>query len=224
MMPNDKITFTLLADGSSDKVLIHIIRWLLNDLYPKMTVSLQFADFTAWRDPPKTLKEKIFLAYENYPCDVLFIHRDAEKNDQELIQERKREVANANPEDKSNIIVVVVPIRMTEAWLLIDAEAIKKAAGNRHYKGKIVLPRLKDIEKENDPKKYLLDLLKEASGLKGRQLSNFNGYQAIHWVAEYIETFEPLRELHAFKILEKDLKTAIGRLFNNNTFLYINSV
>ncbi len=205
------MTFTLLADGSSDKVLIHIIRWLLNDLYPKMTVSLQFADFTAWRDPPKTLKEKIFLAHENYPCDVLFVHRDAEKNSQKAIQERKQEVADASTEKKGNIIVVV-PIRMTEAWLLIDPEAIKKAAGNRYYKGKIVLPRLRDIENENDPKKYLLDLLKEASGLKGRQLSNFNGHQAIHWVAEYIETFEPLRELHAFKILEDDIKTTISQL------------
>lgn len=169
----------------------------MNDLYPTMNTTPQFADFALWRDPPKTLQEKITLAREYYKCDVLFVHRDAETGDSKIIQQRKQEVAKAK-----------VPIRMTEAWLLIDSEAIKKAAGNRNYK-EVVLPAIKNIEKENDPKEYLLQLLKKTSEKKGRHLARFDGREAIRLVVEYIENFALLRQLPAFQVFEDDVKIAI---------------
>jgi hypothetical protein len=104
-----------------------------------------------------------------------------------------------------------------ESWLLFDIEAIKKAAGNRNYKGNIILPQINKIEKENQPKDYLHKILKEVSGAKGRNLNRLNIDKAVHLVVDNIDDFSPLRNLEAFKIFEKDLKDKIEYFLNNNS-------
>jgi hypothetical protein len=102
-----------------------------------------------------------------------------------------------------------------ETWLMIDPEAIKKAAGNRNYKAKIELPLLKNLEKENQPKVTLHELLRVASGLKSRNLKKFNTEKAVHLVAENIEDFSQLRNLVAFKAFETDLIRVVDNYLGN---------
>ena len=102
-----------------------------------------------------------------------------------------------------------------EAWLLIDIEAIKKAAVNRNYPGPINFPPINNLEKENQPKNILHDLLKEASGLKSRNLKKFNPDKAVHLVAENIEDFSPLRNLNAFQAFERNLIEVVNNLYGN---------
>ncbi len=205
------IKYALIGDGSSDKTLMHIIKWILDDLYPKIPNEGQFASFAQFKNPPKSLKEKINKASDYYsPFDLLFVHRDAESLEVTKITERKEEVFNAASIAPSSFqTIAVIPIKMMETWLLIDAEAIKKAAGNRNYKENINLPPIKNLEKEQDPKTLLHDLLKKTSGLKGRSLEKFNSHYAVHLVAENIEDYSILRNLTAFQTFEQDLKTAL---------------
>lgn len=104
---------------------------------------------------------------------------------------------------------------MMETWLLIDEVAIKKAAGNRNFRGVINLPSLRALEKESQPKELLHALLREVSGKKGRVLKKFNVDKAVHLVAENIEDFTPLRNLVAFKAFEDDLKKVVDRYLDN---------
>ena len=145
---------------------------------------------------------------------MLFVHRDAESLELKKITERKKEVFDAVSATSSFRTIAVIPIKMMETWLLIDEEAIKKAAGNRNYKGNIELPAIQNLEKEQDPKGLLHNLLKKASGLKGRNLERFNAHQAVHLVAENIENYSILRKLAAFQTFEEDLKMALGAALN----------
>jgi hypothetical protein len=61
----------------------------------------------------------------------------------------------------------------------------------------------------------LHDLLKKASGLKGRNLKRFNVDKAVHLVVENIEDFSPLRKLEAFKIFETDLKSKMDHFLKS---------
>ncbi len=207
-----KLRYTLIGDGSSDSTLLHIIKWLLDDLYPKLPNEGQFADFGFLPKPPKVdnLSGRVEFTKQFFPFDILFIHRDAEKIDIKLITERTNEIKSKLAGIDFEKVVCVVPVKMMETWLLFDAEAIKKAAGNRNYKQPITLPKLKDLEKEQQPKDFLHKILKEVSGKKGRQLDKFNVNQAIHLVAENIEDFAPLRNLASFKAFEADLKRVVG--------------
>lgn len=208
------IRYTLIADGSSDKALMNIIKWLLDDLYPKIPNKGSFADFKNLQNPPKkgNIKGQIECTKVLYPFDILFYHRDAEANKKNIVDNRIAEIVKYLDKDLLPKTICIVPIKMMENWLLLDDTAIKKAAGNRNYNKSLGLPLINTIENLNEPKAFLHDLLKDVSGLKGRQLKNFNVHQAVHLVAENITDFSALRQLSAFNMFEESLKTTINNL------------
>jgi hypothetical protein len=209
-----EIRFTLLCDGTSDKALIPIISWLLRDLLPHVLLQSQYADFGFLKNPPPSsaLDQRMVKAVSLYPCDILFVHRDAEK---EAFQTRKDEILRFYQKINNTFsekLVPVVPVRMMETWLLIDEKALKMAAGNRNYAKNIVLPRPKNLESLAEPKDYLHNLLKEVSGLKGRKLQNLKVSQTVHLIADSIENYSQLRQLPAFQQLEKDVINVLTEL------------
>lgn len=211
-----ELKYTLIADGSSDAVLLKIIKWSLDSLFPQLACEGSFADFRLIPNPPKGLREKVMKARLYYPYNILFIHRDAESTiNSRIIDQRRQEIIDQLEEADRRKTICVVPIKMMEAWLLINEEAIKKAAGNRNYNGNIDLPLLKNLERENQPKERLHNLLKNASGVKNRRLKNFNVDQRIHLVADYIEDYSPLRSLIAFQAFEDELKKVVDKYLEN---------
>lgn len=211
----NELKYTLIADGSSDMTLLRIIKWSLDDLYPKLSNDGSFADFRNIQEPPKRLADKVRTAKLYYPFDILFVHRDAESTNSRLITQRCQEVNAELQEEDIDKTICIVPIKMMETWLLIDEVAIKKAAGNRNYRGSINLPSLRILERESQPKELLHTLLREASGKKGRNLKKFNIDKAVHLVAENIEDFSPLRNLVAFRVFEEELKSVVDKYLGN---------
>jgi hypothetical protein len=206
-----ELKLTLIGDGSSDKVIVNIIKWLLDDIYPTIPVKIEFADFGRIKNPPsKTSPNDQYITAKKYfPFDFLIYHRDAEIRDFDMIEIRKTEILNNLSEENRNNVICVVPIQMMETWLLINPEAIKQASENRNYRGIIDLPSINHLETFNNPKRKLFDLLKTSSELSGRRLSKFNVHQAVHFVAEYIEDYSILRNLSAFQVFESDLRQVI---------------
>ena len=72
------LKYTLLCDGSSDRALIPIINWLLKEHFEHIPVQAEWADLYRLPQRPASLAERIVKALDYYPCDILFIHRDAE--------------------------------------------------------------------------------------------------------------------------------------------------
>src|SRR5262249_32113944 len=148
------------------------------------------------------LANRIAFALEAYPCDSLFVHRDAEKFAPEL---RRAEIRSAIEElgDKFRVPhICVVPVRMTEAWLLIDQTAIRRASGNPNGTVKLNVPPISSLEEKPDPKQLLHELLITASELFGRRQKSFNPRDKVRLVAQHLEDFSPLRRLLAFRDLE----------------------
>jgi len=145
------------------------------------------------------------MSLELYECDLLFVHRDAEK---ETIQSREQEISEAiaNAPCIVPTIVTVIPCKMSEAWLLINEEAIRMASGNPNGKTPLNLPNIRTLESLNDPKEHLISLLKSATELNKRRLKRFNAYLAIHYLSESIEDYSPLRNLDAFVHLENQIR------------------
>ncbi|MFN9861081.1 MAG: hypothetical protein ACK556_23840, partial [Pseudanabaena sp.] len=150
----NELRYTLLTDGSSDRALARILDWLLRIYLPHMPIQSQWANLGRLPKPPKTLSDRIVAALDLYPCDLLFIHRDAER---EPINARVEEINSAMVIVQSKMTdsittVPVIPIRMTEAWLLIDEKAIKTAAGNPRGKQILSMPAINRLETIPDPK------------------------------------------------------------------------
>jgi len=195
---------TLLCDGSSDRMLIPSIKWLLVQYFPETPFNFEYADIRRV-SKNKSLSEKICLALDLFPCDILFIQRDTEK---ESIEKRKEEIQLGIESSNCELphVVPVIPKRMSEAWLLFDERAIREASGNLNGRIKLELPRMNSIESLPDPKEDLLKLIKEASELNKRRLRSFSAHSAIHRLADCIENYSPLRTLDSFALLEKSIK------------------
>lgn len=206
-----ELKYILITDGSSDNILKSVIDWTLDTNYSMLPIKGYWIDFRLIPKKVNTISEKLELAKKLYQFDVIFYHRDAETTDIKILEQRKREIwEGINDPETIKRTICVIPIKMMESWLLFDTDAIKKAAGNRNYKGYLELPNIKSIEKEKQPKDLLHQLLKTASGLKGRNLNKFNPHVATHLVADNITDFSPLRRLRAFQVFEQDLKTVIN--------------
>jgi len=100
----------------------------------------------------------------------------------------------------------VIPVRMSEAWLMVDERAVRWAAGNPRGTEALNLPDLSELEDVSDPKDVLYRALRIASGLSGRRLRTFNVHESAHLVARKMESYLPLRRLRAFKRLEQQLE------------------
>jgi len=208
-----ELRYTLLSDGSSDRALIHVLTWVLRE-HGIRTIHPEWADLRALMRPPRSLPERISKSLELYPCELLFIHRDAERSP---LDARRREILDAAAQAAGTLgtqppAVCVVPVRMQEAWFLLDEGAIRRAAGNPGGRQPLAMPARHQIEQIADPKRTLHDLLREASEYRGRRLHSFKATTAVHRIAELIDTYEPLRDLPAFMVLEEDVRRVIAEM------------
>ena len=204
---------TLLTDGSSDVALVPILEWVMRQHAGEVAVQFEWADLRHLRSPPRVLVDRIAKAVELYPCHVLFVHRDAEGQDAECrYGEIHGAVQTAEVRGLRVPHVCVVPIRMQEAWLLLDPVAIRKAADNPNGRAPLNLPPLHRIEAHPDPKAMLYESLRNASELRGRRLKRFHPASRAHLVPSYMTDFSPLRTLSAFQRLEDDIRNVVATL------------
>jgi hypothetical protein len=200
---------TLLAEGSSDRALVPILKWFVEDALRRVGSVASRFEIAFTTEPPATsgLADRVARALRGYPCDLLFVHRDEDGKQRDT---RVAEISLAVTSVSKH--VPVVPVRMTEAWLLCDEMAIRLAADNPNGQEPLGLPKPAMIERLPDPKRTLREALISASGKRGRRLSMFERDIArrVHRVAELITDYSVLRALPAFALCEADTRAAIA--------------
>jgi hypothetical protein len=190
------LTYALVADGSSDRALLPILLWSLRRCLPSGT----FGPPTFHPRRSRPVAEALTEVLTNYAPDIVFVHRDAEGLSRE---ERRAEI----PATEGT--VAVVPVRMTETWLLADEQAIRKASGNPNGSVALSLPELRRLESVPNPKTVLRDLLVRASEYSGRRRRAFDRGAAISRLASLIDDFSPLMKLSAFQSFVSELESAL---------------
>jgi hypothetical protein len=197
--------YSLLSDGPSDRVLMPAIDWLLSR-HSKHVFAGEWAELRRLPRPPRGLEERIKMCLELYPCELLFVHRDAESVEH---SERVGEIRRALMPLDAPPTVCVVPVRMQEAWLLFNETAIREAADNPSGQDRIELPALSSLEQVVDPKEILWELLKKASGRSGRRLKSFDARERTYRLAQILTDYSPLLRVPAFKALDVEVQKTI---------------
>lgn len=193
------LRYALVADGPSDRALLPILSWTLRQRRPPLTFAQPEVVVRGGKSLDATIDETISA----YDVDLLFVHRDAERVDREV---RRREIP------ANDRVVAVIPVRMTETWLLSDERALRQAAGNPNGHSVLSLPPVSRLESLPDPKSTLRDLLVVASEATGRRRRRFDQHAARQRLASLIEDFAPLRQLSAFGAFELELEEGLCRI------------
>ena len=99
--------------------------------------------------------------------DALFVHRDA---DRAGVDARYREISEAVQQSGyGRPWVGIVPVRTTEAWLLLDDTAIRDIVHNPNGRIRLDLPSPAEAERMADPKSALRSAMLLAAGVHGRK-------------------------------------------------------
>ena len=204
--PKMRLRVTLVTDGTSDVVLVPILQWLIMQLTSEY-FEIRWADVRGFGKGPRSLAQRLTIAIEEYPCELLFVHRDAERQHPRV---RYKEIQTANRTGCNH--VCIVPVRMQEAWLLHNEAALREAAGRPSGTEALSLPSSHRWERLADPKNVLYEALRTASGAKGRRARSFKPGRAAHRLADLITDWSPLRTLAAFTQLEADTRAALTEL------------
>lgn len=201
------VRYSLLGDGSSDRALVSVLDWLFRFHLPANAIleQGQVADLGRLPSPPPLadLAGRIRMAVEFYPCDVLFVHRDAEQRNGYAA--RRAEIEHAVESAGLEVrCIPAVPVRMTEAWLLTDEVALRRAAD--HPTGTVTLnwPSLARLEKIH-AKEVLFDLFRAASNQTGGRRQRVSLEKRRARLATLIDDFSPLRRFVPFQDLERDV-------------------
>lgn len=156
------------AEGTSDLPLADLVESLFVDR--GVSVRLSKPDFAMLRenvrrDVGSKLAAGLKLMAE--PADLVVVHRDA---DNAGVQARRTEIAEAARRScGSSAVLPVIPVRMTEAWLLLDESTIRQVAGNPRGRAALGLPTPAEAERIADPKHLLSECLLKAAGMTGRR-------------------------------------------------------
>lgn len=206
---------TLVADGASDRALIPILKWLLCQQLGAVSIKIDFP-YRVPSNSPKNLSQRVFEGIQQYPCDLLFVHRDAERDPPAKRQQEIQNALKQMPVGSPPPWVGVVPVRMQETWLLINEAALREAADNPKGRQSLQMPPMRTLENVAASKKLLHELLCKASGLRGRKLSKFKHKSSLSHrtqrLATLIEDFSQLRQLSAFRQLEHDVQDTLKAL------------
>lgn len=196
----------LLVDGSSDRPLSgHLEQMCLRYRVVVDVVPLPLDRLP--REPGLRVDQRTRAALAIDPhFDWIFVHRDAEGQDPEL---RRREVEQGvRSAGFSAPAAAVVPVRMTEAWLLLDERAIRRVAGHPAGQEDLGLPAVSEVESVPRPKATLQAALERAAGVRGRRLEILRSQfgEMRRQLLERLQVDGPVTRLSAWRRLDSDIR------------------
>jgi hypothetical protein len=201
-----------LADGPSDQPLgRHVARIAQRYGFELDVVApdLRRLDPPPGRDVAARLAA--VLAFDE-DFDLVIVHRDAEGQNPEM---RRNEVLSGVATIREQMPALpVVPVRMTETWLLLDEDAIRRVAGRPNGAEPLGLPSPATVEQALDPKQVLRHALELASGASGRRLRRFKRDFGSHRrrLLEGLDHHGPVSQLGAWQQLETNVVRVLGDL------------
>ena len=205
------VSFAFLCEGSSDTGLIAHLETLL--------VHFGAQEATGMPDTrkgtiPARLRQ-LRTEETGTGIDMVFIHRDSDGPDR---NGREREIRRGVEESGfPHPLIPVIPVQETEAWLLLDEQAIRDVVASKG-KQSLRLPKPNAIEGTRKPKEILQKALLAASETSGRRLkkekNSFNHHRRV--LLQRLDPFGAVRDLPSWQCLERDIQRALAQLENQN--------
>ncbi len=198
------------AEGPSDLPLAGIVQ----DLFLERGISVRLSqpDYSLIAEKVKkdiTSRLLVGTRLMRSTPDLIVVHRDS---DNVGVDKRREEIAQgAQCSGVESHVLPVIPVRMTEAWLLLDESAIREVAGNPRGKMDLDLPKPHEVESRSDPKKILADILLMAADVTGRRRKDFERRFSNHrrQLLERLDPDGPIVRLRSWQALIADIDATV---------------
>jgi len=198
------------AEGSSDMPIADIVERMFFDR--GVVVRLSTPDFGRLGRVAKDVRSRLVAGAElsGQTLDFVVVHRDADNAGPAA---RRMEIYDAVGSLATKpSCVPVIPVRMTEAWLLLDEGAIRFVAGNPRGRMPLGLPNVKEAEDRADPKQILAAVLLQAAHVTGRRREALAKRFGQHrrQLLERLDIKGVVAELSSWKQLVADIDSVVA--------------
>lgn len=171
-----EVTVAIYAEGSTDNRFLPVIiqrtctamlirhdRFNIDVLFPQII----YIDKT--KVDSKLDQCILDAARQAYGYHLLVIHTDGDSGNYQQARNERFEpgydLVQQNQKNVCKILIPIIPIRMVEAWLLADLEALKEvlriSTTIRELHNLGLLEKAKEVEKYKDPKDILLQIIRK---------------------------------------------------------------
>ncbi len=218
------IIFALYAEGRTDERFLPLIiqRTAIDILIRQGKKIVYVADpvvLIPESPEPSSRAERILRAAQQASgYHALIVHADADHPaaDQamkERIQPGFERVLTERDKDKvCRHLVPIIPIRMTEAWMLADIEALQEVIGTDiDAEGLGISKKSRNIEADTDPKQTIKDAIRNAEALRSSRRRRIKIGSLYEPLAGRIR-LERLQLLSAYRQFADDLAETLAEL------------
>jgi Domain of unknown function (DUF4276) len=163
------LTIAYSGEGTTDeRFLANIILRTFEDVLIEAKSEIEIHDpVYIYKEGPNAIAKIVNAAEQAEGFHVLCIHVDADyENDNRAFEERINSGFNAVEASNNAIcknLIAIVPIQMTEAWMLSDIDVFKDEIGTEKSNLELGLPvRVNHIERISDPKETINNAIRIA--------------------------------------------------------------
>lgn len=174
--------------------------------------------------PPEHLKkegngivEQVVNMIKKYPFfHVICVHRDADSPSKEDVLNNSINPAfRAVMELEENVcknLVAVIPVQMTEAWMLSNIDLLKEKIGTSKPNNELGLPnRLKAIETLSDPKSTINEAIRIAQINQSKRRKKLTISQLYSPLSQEL-LVDDLLKLPSYAEFIEDINNSLGKL------------
>lgn len=205
-----RIKFVLVCEGPSDRGLVRHLEALCVRSGASEAIG-DAPDLGLLAVPPGRAPAEQVRAVLGTVADInlVFVHHDADSRDPSSVRRRLSSIDLAD--GGLPLHVPVVPVQELEAWLLVDAQAIREVVGNPQGEIDLNLPPVSQIEATARPKERLRAALVLASEARGRRLARLQQEASeLHRILlERLDIDGPVTRLRSWQHLVHDVAAAI---------------
>lgn len=213
------LSLALYAEGpTDDRFLAPVLRRLCEELCAEgargpvdISEVLRLADAGSSKDEKRAERIVAAAGAARGSWRVLFVHTDGGGDAGKARRERvdpglQRLHQEMSAEGRG---VGVVPVRETEAWMLVDGDALREVFGCTLDDVALGVPPAHALEREQNPKQVLRQCFDRARpGARARGRTELD---SLSMLGETV-SFQALRRLPAFRALEAELRAALTEL------------
>ena len=216
------LALALYSEGVTDQhflpdVIRRTSRQIL-DQYGQTSLNVQPIDVIAFSKVGMKQDECILRAARGaIDYHILIVHADADhRTDEKALRERFKpgyELVQ-NQENVCKHLVPVIPIQMTEAWMLADPVALQETIGTTMTAQELGVPaKAKQVETDSNPKQTLhLVLQKAYAHHSKRQRHNQASLGTLYSLLGRQINLERLKQVPSYRKFENDLTETLKKL------------
>jgi len=160
------------------------------------------------------VREAARKGHEEYGVMVLCVHTDADSKDDTHTFENKINPAvihiQQSKEDICRNIVAVVPVQMTEAWMLADTQLLKEEIGTDKSDSELGIFR--DPEEYADPKKLIKNIIAAVRQKEGKRRRHELKIADLYLPTGQKIKMEKLEKLNSYRKFKQGVREAYRKM------------